>query len=107
MVATKTKLELAKEAAKFHYSLDDDLRHIFLLGPLCEDDPEEPVKLLEVRDFAVESGLMPVAFPPGSERGFPFWLYIAELSPREFQKIDPTNIPFRGETWTIIEELPR
>lgn len=107
MVATKTKLETAKEIAKFHFDIDDDLRRVFLLGPVREDDPHEPVKLLEVRDYAVEAWIMPIAFPPSEALGSPYPYLIVELSPREFERIDPANIPFRGETWMICEELPR
>jgi len=107
MVATKTKLETAKEIAKFHYDIDDDMRHIFLLGPVREDDPHEPIKLLEVVDNAVESWIMPVSFPSNAGLGLPYPHMIVELSPREFERIDPANIPFRGKTWAIVEELPR
>jgi hypothetical protein len=107
MVATKTKLETAKDIARFHYEIDDDLRHVFLLGPVQEDDANEPIKLLEVRDYAVERWIEPLAFPSNAEQGIPFPYYIVEISPREFSRVDPTNIPFRGETWRVTEELPR
>jgi hypothetical protein len=107
MVATKTKLETAKDLAKFHYEIDEDLRHVFLLGPVREDDPHEPIKLLEVEENAVESWIMPVAFPANLGKGIPFPYYIVQLSPREFSRLDPANIAFRGETWTVVEELPR
>ena len=107
MVATKTKLETAKEIAKFHYDIDEDLRHVFLLEPVREDDPEEPIKLLEVRENAVEAWIMPVAIPANPQKRIPFPYYIIELSPAEFSRIDPAHIPFREETWSICEELPR
>jgi hypothetical protein len=107
MIATKTKVEIAREIARFHFDVDEDLRRVFLLGPVREEDPDEPIKLLEVEEDAVESWIMPVSFPSNNDMSGPYPFMIVQLSPREFERIDPANIPFRGETWTIVEELPR
>jgi len=110
MAATKvqqatSKIDAAKKMAKIHFAVEPDMKHIFLLEPIREDDPREPIKLLEVVKGAIERGIEPVYFPSDAARGVPYPTVIVELSPREFRSIDPTRIQFRDELWHLGEEL--
>ena len=59
----KSKSETARSLAKVHFKNEPQLRHVHLLEPLNEDDPRDPIKLLEVVEGTLERGIEPVAFP--------------------------------------------
>jgi hypothetical protein len=69
-----------------------------------EDDPEEPIKLLEVVEGAFEAGIEPIGFPPNSLRGVDYWTMIVEVSPREFEAFGET-IQFQDQVWRVGRAL--
>ncbi len=107
MPATQTKLETAHTIARWHYDVEPEMRQIYLLEPVDEDNPREPIKLLEVLEGAIERGIEPVSFPANPGLGIPFSSMIVEVSPSEFKRIDPANIAFRDYKWKLGQELPR
>ena len=99
------KLETAKGLAKAHFEIDENLRRVFLLEPLNTQDPEEPIKLLEVVEGTLEIGIQPVGFVPAPERGIPYPSVIIEISPREYEAIKEGTLGFGDRGWTLGPEL--
>ena len=104
---TETKLETAKKMAKAHYAVEPNLRQIFLLEPLNEQDPNEPIKLLEVVDGTFERGIEPIAFTPDPGRGIAYPSLIVEVSPREYKGIRSDKAKFEARGWRVGIELTR
>jgi hypothetical protein len=98
----------AAELAKIHYNLEAGLSQIFRLtsSARSEVSPTEPIKLLEVNEDTVESGVMPLNFGPMPNRGINFPSTIIEVTPNEFKRIQMHELRL-PEGWQIREELPR
>jgi hypothetical protein len=102
------KLEVAKELAKKHYELEAGLTQIFRITgkAAVEVVRAEPIKLLEVNENTVPSGVMPLHFGPAPASGITFPSVIVEVTPDEFRKIQLHELKL-PEGWEIGEELPR
>jgi hypothetical protein len=59
-----TKEEEAVALAQTHYKVETGLTHVFrIIGDgAAEAMPEEPIKLLEVNENTVPSGILPIQF---------------------------------------------
>jgi hypothetical protein len=104
-MVTTSKLETARNLAKAHFRIEPRLRHVFLLEPLAETDPREPIKLLEIVEGTLERGVEPVGFAPDPRRDIGYPTYIVEVSPREFESYKGKPLTFEDQVWTIGEEL--
>ncbi len=97
----------AAELARKHYEIEDGLTHIFrlLASPEAEEDPKEPVKLLEVHENTVAAGIMPVWFGPSKASGRQFSVVILEITPEEYQQVldDVLKLP---NGWQIGPLIP-
>src|SRR5207248_3803137 len=80
------KLDVAKELAKKHYEVEAGLVHIFRIVGKAEESRSEPIKLLEVNEDTVPTGVMPLGFDPAPAGGIPFPSIIIELTPYEFKQ---------------------
>ncbi|MGH7173413.1 MAG: hypothetical protein ACRELG_24275 [Gemmataceae bacterium] len=102
------KAAAAKDLAKKHYGVEDGLMRIFRL--IGKDEVEasrsEPIKLLEVNENTVPSGVMPLHFGPVPAIGIPFPSIIVEVTPDEFTKIKTQELKLPKD-WEIGEELPK
>ena len=98
-----SKLEAARKLAKGHFRVDPQVRSIHFIQPNRDEDPNEPIKLLEVVEGTIECGIKPIAFTSDPERGIEFPSVIVELSPREFANIQDGRLGYRD--WTVGEEL--
>jgi len=99
------KLATARKLAQWHFEVEPRLKQVFLLEPLAESDPREPIKLLEVVEGTIERGVDPVGFLPDPRRGIAYPTYIVEVSPREFEGYRGKPLAFENQVWTIGEEL--
>lgn len=106
-VATE-KAEAAKELAKKHYQIEAGLTQIFRITERVEVEVirAEPIKLLEVNENTVPSGVMPLHFGPAPASGIPYPSVIVEVTPDEFKKIQSRELKL-PEGWEIGEELPK
>jgi hypothetical protein len=102
------KDEEAKQLAQKHYQIEAGMTSIFRLSGSAEVEVNvyEPIKLLEVNENTIPSGIMPIQFGPAPASGVHFDSIILEVTPDEFQKIH------RGELilpngWTIGEQIPK
>jgi hypothetical protein len=102
---SKTKLETAKDLAKAHFANEPKLQHVYLVEPLNEADPREPIKLLEVVEGTIERGVEPIAFAANRGLGIDYPVWIIEVSPREY---DDKQIlgGLQSHGWSIGLELP-
>jgi hypothetical protein len=101
----KSRIETARLLAESHFRVEPDLKHIFLLTSDREDDPKEPIKLLEIVDFTLADEIMPVSFAPDPARGVNYPSSIVEMSTKQYEGLQGRTIWFRGSKWKIGEEL--
>lgn len=83
------------------------MTHIFrLIGPAeIEQRPDEPIKLLEVNEGTVASGILPLRFGPSKASGIDFSCIIVEVTPDEYEQIEreELKLPYG---WTVGPEIP-
>jgi len=102
------KTDVARRLAKAHYQVEAGITQIFrIVGrPEAELRPEEPIKLLEVNQFSIPSGVMPLYFDAAPARGILFPSVIVEVTPEEFTKIRSQELKL-PEGWTLGELFPK
>ena len=94
-----TKDQVAKELIEWHFQVEPGLSVVFRVLAENEEDPNEPIKLIEVNTQTVATGSFePFRFAPTEDTPFP--TVIAELTPEEFRQFrsTPGAIP---ESWDI------
>lgn len=98
----------AQKLAEAHYSLEAGITHIFrvIASGQSEQRPDEPIKLLEVNQHTVSSGIMPLHFSPVPEQGIHFPCIIVEVTPEEFQRLQSKELKL-PTGWAIGEALLR
>lgn len=84
-----TKDEEAVELARAHYQIEPGMTQVFRITGSAEVEyrPYEPIKLLEVNENTVPSGILPIQFGPSPASGLNDPTVIVEVTPDEFQKI--------------------
>jgi hypothetical protein len=89
-----TKDEEATELARTHYEVEAGMVQIFRVSGSAEVEvrPTEPLKLLEVNENTVPSGIMPIKFGPSPAAGLHYSSIILEVTPDEFQKIQNNDL---------------
>ncbi len=101
----KSKSETAETLAMAHFRVEPNLKRIFLLDPINEQDPDEPIKLLEIVEGTIERGIEQIAFVPDPAHGIDYPSMIVEISPREFQDICDGKLDISERGWMIGKEL--
>jgi hypothetical protein len=102
----KSKLETARSLAKAHFGMEPYLKHVHLLEPTNEEDPREPIKLLEVVEGTIERGIEPIAFVADPARGIEYPSLIVEVSPDEYEAIRNGKLDLGNHGWSLGTELP-
>ncbi len=89
-----TKDEEAAALAQTHYDVESGLTHVFRLISDGEAEimPSEPIKLLEVNEHTVPSGILPIHFGPSPASGLHYPMVILEVTPEEYQKIQSEEL---------------
>jgi len=107
-MVTRDKDEAARFLADAHFRIEPSLSHIFrIVGTEgSEQRPDEPVKLLEVNDATIPSGIMPLQFAPDAAFGMPYSSVIVEVTPQEFEDIRNQSL-LLPNGWTLGEEMCR
>jgi hypothetical protein len=107
-VILRAKQAAARELAMKHYEVEDGLMRIFRLTGKAEVEASrtEPIKLLEVNENTVPSGVMPLHFGPVPAIGIPFPSIIVEVTPDEFAKIKTHELKLPND-WEFGEEVPK
>jgi hypothetical protein len=101
----KSKMETAKSLAEGHFRVDPYLRHVHLIEPMDEQDPKDPIRLLEVVEGTLAMGIEPIGFPADSARGIEYPSMIVEISPDVYENVRTGIIRFADRDWTIGTEL--
>jgi len=104
------KAAVAKELAKKHYQIESGITQIlrFIHRADVEITRAEPIKLLEVNENTVPSGVMPLYFGPAPASGIRYPSVIVEVTPEEFKKIQSHELKLpAGWDWENAEELPK
>jgi hypothetical protein len=104
-IAKRTKEETARTLARIHFANEPNLKHVRLLEPINENDPRDPIKLLEVVEGTLERGIEPIAFPADPARGVEYPVLIVEVSPREYLAIKNDRQGLGQHGWTMGKEL--
>ena len=88
----QSKDETAQELAALHFGVEPELARVVRIMAENEDEPGEPIKLLEVNAATVATGSVePFAFGPSA--AIPFPTTIAEVTPEEFERIKRNELP--------------
>jgi hypothetical protein len=102
----KSKLETAKSLANAHFQVEPNLKRIHLMQPVNDQDPNDPIKLLEVVEGTIERGIEPIAFTADPAHGIEYPSMIIEISPNEYDSIKVAGkVRLGNHDWTIGEEL--
>jgi hypothetical protein len=107
--ATATeKAKVAKELAKKHFQIEPGLTKVirFSGSAQVEFRPTEPIKLLEVNQNTVASGVLPLGFGPAPASGITFPSIIVEVTPEEYEKIKKKEMAL-PQGWGTEDELPK
>jgi hypothetical protein len=102
-VQPPTKAEAARARAQWHFEVEPDLVAVYRLEAPDETD-RDPLKLLVVNPDTIPTGIMPLAFPASSARGFPYALYLIEITPAEMDRVRTGDLPF-PQQWGVAEEF--
>ncbi len=95
---------VAKRLARKHFEIEGGLTHIFRITGTAEASDSEPIKLLEVNEATVPSGVMPLHFGAAPASGIPYPSVIVEVTPEEYEKIVAQTVKL-PKGWLIGEEL--
>jgi len=102
----RSKEAVAQRLAEAHYAIDHAVELIVQLvaAPEKEQDPKEPIKLLEVNRDTTASGIVPVFFGPHAASGTFYPSIIIDVTPEEFERIqrDSSTLP---NGWRIGREF--
>lgn len=106
MMQTKDDVEWV--LAQKHYELEPGITRIIRItrGDDVERDPAEPVKLLEVNENTVPSGILPLQFGPSPASGIHASTTIVEVTPDEFQRILSQELSL-PPGWCLGSDIPR
>jgi len=65
------KEQEARRLAEAHYEMEAGVTQIFRLEGSADAEvrPDEPIKLLEVNEYTIASGIMPLHFGPAPAHG--------------------------------------
>ena len=102
MIAVKSKNEVAQELASFHAEVEQSVVKVIRLRTDQEDDPNEPIKLLELNRNTIPSGIVPVYFGPSDE--IPFPSVVVEVTESEFGKVEQQTLMLPNG-WRLGEVL--
>lgn len=98
----------ARKLAEAHYSVEAGITQIFRITGSAEAEvrPDEPIKLLEVNEYTVPSGIMPLHFGPSPDSGIYFPSVIVEVTPEEFDKIRANELDL-PQGWAVGPLVPK
>lgn len=97
------KEDVAKVLANAHRVTDPEITRIVRLVGENEQDPNEPIKLLEVNAATPPSGVVPIAFAPDPP-DIPYPSIVIEVTPDEYAQIVDGKLML-PKGWTIEEVL--
>jgi hypothetical protein len=102
------KKAVARELVSKHYEVEEGLTHVYWITSPSENasNPMEPIKLLEVNENTVPSGILPLQFGPSPASGIDYPSVIVEVTPGEFARIRSGQLGLPNG-WTLGAEIPK
>ena len=102
--AHRQAVEESAALARAHYEVEPGLRAIYRLeGP----DPScLRIKLLEVNEQTVPTGIMPVGFPPHPASGLHYPSVVIEVTPQEYEAIQRKELDLPAG-WEVRDAYER
>lgn len=102
-----TKDEIAEKLAMAHFQSDPGIVKIVRLRVNEEQEARahEPIKLLEVDENTVPSGIQPVYFGPNAASGILFPSVVIDVTPAEFDRIVSGELKL-PDGWRQADEWP-
>ena len=97
------KDEIASLLATAHRDIDPSIVRVVRIASPEEDDPNEPVKLLEVNPNTSPSGIVPIVFGADSPT-VPFPSIVVEVTEEEFHQIESENLSL-PHGWRLTETI--
>jgi hypothetical protein len=82
-----TKSEVIRWLVDHHFRIEEGLQRIYIIRGPRFDDPQDPIKLLEVNANTVPTGSVE-AFSFSPTKDVPFVTEIAEITPEEFRRLE-------------------
>jgi len=106
--------DLAEALARKHYEVESGLTHVYhiqdkldLSQQVCvEHTRAAPIRLLEVNENTVPSGIMPLSFGPAPASGITLPSVIVEVTPAEFARIQSDDLQL-PEGWAVGKLIPK
>jgi hypothetical protein len=96
--------EEAAALARAHYELEPGLRAIYRLeGPNPND---LRIKLLEINEQTVPTGVIPVGFPPHPASGLHYPAVVIEVTPQEYEAIRRKELDL-PDGWEVRDAYER
>jgi hypothetical protein len=96
---TRSKDAVAQELVRIHFSVEPALSRIYRIRSEREDEPGEPIKLLEVNANTVATGSVDTfTFAPTKE--VPVATVIAEVTPEEHKQLEEGKLRLPGG-WSL------
>jgi len=91
--AHRQTVEESAALARAHYEVEPGLRAIYRLK--SADPNDHRIKLLEVNEQTVPTGIMPVGFPAHPASGLHYPSVVIEVTPQEYEAIQrkQLNLP--------------
>ncbi len=104
----RSKASVVRRLVDGHMRIEPTISHVFrLLAPDGrEENPDEPIKLLEVNSNTPEQGIFPI--PMGADPSAQIWFksVIVEVTPHELEQIRRGRLSL-PHGWTLGEEFKR
>ena len=92
MQTITAKDAVAEKLIEWHFSVDPYTTEIYRFFTSDEDNPREPIKLLEINGATLPAGeVMTFGFAPAGEITYPS--VVAEVTPEEMERIREGTIP--------------
>lgn len=103
-----SKDEEAVDLAQRHYEVDIGLTEVihFTNTADLEQEASEPIKLLEVNEHTIESGVLPIHFGPAPESGIHYPSVIVEVTPEEYDRIRSNELRL-PDGWRFPLSIPK
>jgi len=100
-----SKRMYAMKITKKHTQLEDTISAVGYITSDLDDNPQEPIKLLEINSASSASGFFPVTFGPTDST--PFKRTLVELSPKEAKELEKGTLAGWPSNWKIEQWLFR
>src|SRR5262249_33095940 len=104
----QSKDDEARILAEDHYQVEPGMLQIFRLvgNPETESRPDEPIKLLEVNEATIPTGIMPLKIDAIAAWGLRFPIIIVQITPEEFEQLQKRQLQLPNG-WAIGELIPK